>query len=288
LLAGFVLAGSILASGLLVAKGAIAAEKDQQEELAAQARGVLRTHCHRCHKGKGSEGGDLDYLDVAALTKAQLIQPGAPDRSRLMQRVAKAEMPPRPDRLYAEEAEVIRRWIAAGAPAFAMAEAARQQVGLEAVLTAVRDHLRQAPSDDRPYFRFFTLHNLANDPRASLDELRSSRAALSKVLNSLSWNPKIHVPRAIDEAQVVFAIKLALTKRDGDTAVLLLPIDAPLNAKHFATVNSTKDLARAIGFTGSISPEMCFISPTRTAATRRASRSTSTSSSIPTASWWRA
>ena len=50
-------------------------------------------------------------------------------------------------------------------------------------------------------------------------------------------------------------LKLALAKRDGDTAVLLLPIDAPLNAKHFATVNSTKDLARAIGFTGSISPE---------------------------------
>ena len=208
LLAGFVLAGSIFASGLLVATGAIAADKEQREELAAQARGVLRTHCHRCHNGPGSEGGNLDYLDVAALTKAQLIQPGAPDRSRLMQRVAKAEMPPKPDRLYVEEAEVIRRWIAAGAPAFPMAEAARQQVGLEAVLTAVRDHLRQAPSDDRPYLRFFTLHNLANDPRTSLDDLRSSRAALSKVLNSLSWNPKIHVPRAIDEAQVVFAIDL--------------------------------------------------------------------------------
>jgi len=50
-------------------------------------------------------------------------------------------------------------------------------------------------------------------------------------------------------------IKLALTKRDGETPVVLLPIDAPLDAPHFATVNSTKDLARAIGFTGGITAD---------------------------------
>lgn len=42
-------------------------------------------------------------------------------------------------------------------------------------------------------------------------------------------------------------IKLALTKRDGETPVVLLPINA--------TVNSTKDLARAIGFTGGITAD---------------------------------
>lgn len=50
-------------------------------------------------------------------------------------------------------------------------------------------------------------------------------------------------------------IKVSLTNRDGDSPVTLLPIDAPLEARHFASVNNTKDLARALGFTGRVAPE---------------------------------
>ena len=207
LLSGVLLSGVLLAGGL-GSSAAAAADGAKLTDVTARARSVIQTHCHRCHNGRGSEGGDTDFLQVAELTKAGLLQPGQPERSRLLQRVAKAEMPPKPDRLFVEDAEAIRQWIAAGAPAFPEAENARPYIDLEAVLTAIRDHLRRAPRDDRQHLRFFTLHNLANDPRVSLDDLRLYRAALSKVVNSLSWKSKIELPRAIDGPEVVFAIDI--------------------------------------------------------------------------------
>ena len=49
----------------------------------------------------------------------ELIVPGAPDESRLLERVSKGEMPPEGDRLAKEEIATLRNWIDAGAPAFA-------------------------------------------------------------------------------------------------------------------------------------------------------------------------
>lgn len=199
----FILVASYLGSAC---GEATSADQERLDDVVSQARAVLQTHCHRCHNGPGSEGGEFDLLEVDDLINAGLVQPQDPDASRLMQRVAKAEMPPKPDRIYAEEAEALRQWIAAGAPAFPHAETARQHLDLDVVLTAIRDHLRRAPREDRPYLRFFTLHNLANDARVSTKDLRLYRAALSKVLNSLSWKSKIELPKPIDSQQVVFAI----------------------------------------------------------------------------------
>src|SRR5207253_10806815 len=81
-------------------------------------------------------------------------------------------------------------------------------VGLKPVLAAMRDRLRQADPDDRPFLRFFTLHHLHNNPRVSEADLRVQRAGLSKAINSLSWKPRIVLPKALDAAQTVFVIDL--------------------------------------------------------------------------------
>src|SRR5262245_59989655 len=72
-------------------------------------------------------------------------------------------------------------------------------------ITAVRDHLQKLPAEDRPFQRYFTLTHLHNNPAVSEEDLRWQRAALAKAVNSLSWKPRIIVPRALDKSETVFA-----------------------------------------------------------------------------------
>jgi serine/threonine-protein kinase len=52
------------------------------------------------------------------------------------------------------------------------------------------------------------LHNLYDNPRVDDAELRLARAAVAKLVNSLSWKPEIVVPAPIDGDQVLLALDL--------------------------------------------------------------------------------
>jgi serine/threonine-protein kinase len=112
---------------------------------------------------------------------------------------------PRPSK---EEVAVLERWVRAGAPAVAPVVAARPFKGHRDVLAALRDHLRKRDRDDRPFQRYFTLTHLHNNPAVGEADLRLYRAALSKVVNSLSWKSGVVVPEAVDGEQTVFAVDL--------------------------------------------------------------------------------
>jgi serine/threonine-protein kinase len=77
-----------------------------------------------------------------------------------------------------------------------------------ATLAAIRAHLRKQEVADRPYFRYFTLTHLHNNPKVSAAELRLHRAALAKMVNSLSWQAKVVVPEAVDPEGTVLAVDL--------------------------------------------------------------------------------
>jgi serine/threonine-protein kinase len=188
-------------------------------ELAGKAQAVLKTYCQRCHHGPGSDGGEADFLKRSDLVGKQgdepgYVVPGKPAESLLYQRLAvrrggKGDMPPSKigERPSDEDRDVLKRWIEAGAPEFTVpAVAARPFLSLASVLTSIRDHLRKADPDSRPYLRYFSLVHLYNNLRHSDDDLRVTRAALSKALNSLSRKPRIVVPEAVDPAGVILAI----------------------------------------------------------------------------------
>src|SRR5262249_40617596 len=63
------------------------------------------------------------------------------------------------------------------------------------------------PAQQRRFFRYFTLSNLANAGRTD-DELVSTRLALAKLLNSLSWHPRLAAPTAIDGSGTIVRIDL--------------------------------------------------------------------------------
>src|SRR5262245_8982726 len=108
---------ALLATLLLTAVPAVAAEPD----LAARAKEIFRSHCAECHSGPKARAG-VNILDRDALVKKEKVVSGKPDDSLLYQLVSATDesaMPPtgRP-RLTAEQIEVIRKWIAAGASSF--------------------------------------------------------------------------------------------------------------------------------------------------------------------------
>ena len=177
------------------------------EALAGQARAVLERHCHRCHGQGGSSKGGFDYaLDRDRLVARKKVVPGKPDESELFQRVLKGEMPParapRPD---ARDLALLRRWIAAGAPA--VPAPPWTFVSTAALHRRMADDLRTVPPRQRRFIRYLTLTHLANAARPEA-ELRGGRQALARVINSLSWHPRITPPRAADPGQTVYRIDL--------------------------------------------------------------------------------
>jgi formylglycine-generating enzyme required for sulfatase activity/serine/threonine protein kinase len=179
------------------------------EELAARARTVLQNNCYRCHGKDGAVESGLNYvLDPPRLLARRLIVKGQPEASPLFQRVKNREMPPgkAKPRPSDEEVAVLEEWIRAGAPDF-NPQVARRFLTAADVLGAIRNDLEKAHRKDREFFRYFTITHLYN---AGLPEdgLQTYRFALSKLANSLSREPEITTPVAIDPQRTIFRIDL--------------------------------------------------------------------------------
>ena len=190
---------------IVAAFGTLATLQSQQlwaedASTSAAARDVLRRHCVRCHSGEGSEGGDFDVMDVLSLKESELIDTSDADESYLLSRIVDGDMPPASIRkrrpVEDSEIETLRKWISDGADDF-QGEAARERIQVANVLDAVISDLRKTPHDQRQYLRYFTMHQLHNTPGILSRDLTLYRAGLSKALNSLSWHPRIVLPREV-------------------------------------------------------------------------------------------
>jgi WD40 repeat protein/mono/diheme cytochrome c family protein len=197
-----------LAVGLVFAFARPAAA-DEKPELAAKTLAVFKTHCYRCHGQNGAVEGGLNYVaDLAKLVARKKVVPGNPDASRLFKRLDEGTMPPPDEKPQPTPAEVavVRKWIEAGAPG-TEAVAPRTATSQADVLDAVLGDLEKIDRRARRFQRYFTLNHLHNSGLSD-EELQTYRNALSKLVNSLSWNPRISVPVAVDPAKTVLRIDL--------------------------------------------------------------------------------
>jgi WD40 repeat protein len=177
--------------------------------LPDRARSILAKHCARCHGPDSRARGGFGYLlDRTRLVSRKKIVPGKPEASPLLLRIQQGEMPPQPrPRLSPPEVLALQQWIEAGALPFA------QQRTLPPLVT--EDHLDQLlladlqsiPTRQRRFIRYLTLSHLAN-AGASQRTLDRTRQALSKLVNSLSWHPRIRRPVPIDPARTIYRIDL--------------------------------------------------------------------------------
>jgi hypothetical protein len=183
-------------------------------ELAKKAQAMLKTYCYRCH-GIDFKAPDLNVLDFKVLTGERkntdpYIVAGKSGDSYLWTRLEGGDMPPENQKRPSEEEKlIIKQWIDAGAPAFPE-NAQRPFKRTEDMLLSIRNHLKEIPEADRKFQKYFTFAQLHNNNKISEPELRLSRAALSKLINSLSWKRNLVLPEAVDEAQTVFNLDLRL------------------------------------------------------------------------------
>jgi WD40 repeat protein/mono/diheme cytochrome c family protein len=182
---------------------------DAPATLAARAQAMLKAHCHRCHGKDGSVEGGFNYvLDPARLVARGKVVPGQPERSPLFRRVASGKMPPPGEqpRPAAADVALLKRWVEAGAPG-GRPDAERLLWTESAVTGLVLADLDKRERRARRFTRYFSLAPLAN-AGAGPDELLTYRHALSKLLNSLSWHPRITPPAPVDPGGVLLRIDL--------------------------------------------------------------------------------
>ncbi|MCO6454761.1 MAG: DUF1553 domain-containing protein [Pirellulaceae bacterium] len=102
---------------LLLSNLAQAAEPTYETDI----RPLLKAHCFQCHGERGIKEGNLDLrlrkLIARGGDSGPALLPGDASGSLLIQRVSSGEMPPGEDqRLSHNEIDLLRRWVAAGAP----------------------------------------------------------------------------------------------------------------------------------------------------------------------------
>lgn len=211
-----------VACSLTLSVGPVSAQKDkekEQKELADKALGVLRKHCASCHDAPSGKGGISYILDVPKLLQNKVVLRGDPKGSRPVIRMREAPesgMPPEEVTARPTEAEIglVEDWIRAGAPAPGGAIRAveepppgRPKKGTPDLLRAIHTDLNtKVLEENRTYQRYFTLLNVYNTPGVTDKDLQVYRAALAKVLNSLSWRADIVTPRVVDAEGLVLAI----------------------------------------------------------------------------------
>lgn len=100
--------------------GAVTARAADEVSFSKQIWPIFRAHCWSCHSGNKPEGGlrlDVEeHLRRGGDTGKSFV-PGKPEASLLLEQVsgAKPAMPPEKPSIGAENVELLRRWIAAGA-----------------------------------------------------------------------------------------------------------------------------------------------------------------------------
>ena len=208
--------GTILLLAVLLPSAARAA--DDNAELADKAVTLLKSYCHRCHGTEFKYPG-LDVSDRATLLEPKdtsekpYLVPSKPDESRIWQKLSAADpadrMPPenQPQPTAAGK-EMVRQWIASGANFPPAKRPVRPYRGEDTVLAAIAQDLQGVLPEHRQFTRYFSLFHLSNDPDLSDEDLRLVRAAVSKLINSLSREFRITPPRVVDADGLVLAIDL--------------------------------------------------------------------------------
>lgn len=191
------------------------AGEDPRMALARKAQSVLERNCHQCHGKEGSNEGGFNFvLRLDKLVGDKLVAPRNQKKSYLLERIIEGEMPPSGTKVRPSEEDiaVLKEWIDAGAPAPA-SPARRSYITRDAMVDFIVADLEKRPARHRKFFRYFTLIHLLN-AGYSQDELETHRLALAKLVNSLSWSPRLVHLQPVDPEKTILGIDIRDVKWD--------------------------------------------------------------------------
>lgn len=211
---------------LLAAPGmrSVLAQGDEEvaveDNVAVKAQAVFETHCLRCHGPDVQKVPGLNVRDHRSMTVELLegrtrpyVVIGSPENSSIWEMIEAGDMPPASQpQLSEEEKQAVHDWIASDAPPFPTIDVARPFVSEEMLHEAIRSHLRKVRDEQGRIAcknqRFFSFAHVHNNHNISDEDLRLFKAALSKLVNSLTWEAEIVVPEPVDEYGTLFAVDM--------------------------------------------------------------------------------
>jgi WD40 repeat protein len=237
----------VLAHG--IALSPLSAWADPPAPLGRQVRSILQTHCADCHGGgKAVKGGFGFVLDRDRLVSRQMVVPGKASASDLFLRIENGEMPPAKQKQRPTQAElkVLRQWIDTGAPAFDRPFQVTRVLSPSETMAMILADLEQLDPRRRRFTRYLTLTHLANAGRTE-QELQTVREAAGKLLNSLSWHPRLGLPEAVDAGATLLRVDLRAYKWNAEVwaklvAVYPYPLQTSGEAKALAARTGTEDV----------------------------------------------
>ena len=192
---------------VLVAFGNAASTNDGDRNVSTLARDILSRRCFACHGANGVARKNIFVLDRDRLVASRTIIP-RDTNSLLLTVVESGAMPMDGPELSRDEKDGLRNWIASGAPNWDDTNKSNRTFLTESALLAlIRNDLLQTNDRSRPFLRYFSLAHLYN-AGVSDEELDTDRAALSKLVNSLSWHREITPLMSIDPSRTIFRIDL--------------------------------------------------------------------------------
>lgn len=184
-----------------------------ESELAHQAYEILKRNCYSCHGDTVKVPGFyvLEF-DTLLESRGQDLNPyvtkGDVEKSVLWEAAVRDDRMPPDQPLSEEDQEILTRWIEAGVGFPLIIEDTRPFISERQIIGRIAEHLFNVNASDRQFQRYFSIAHLHNNRSVESRDLRKYRAAFSKVVNSLSREPEIVIPLAIDETQTIFNIDL--------------------------------------------------------------------------------
>jgi hypothetical protein len=175
-----------------------------------------------CHDALGEDAaaGDVGFLlQFEKLIEDQIyIDKESPEDSYLLE-IVPDTMPKSRMRdihgngpLSDSELASFRKWVARGGPSADYlkqnSRAVRPLIRRDQVVAAVTADLSQRTGHDLRNSRYLTIDNLHNLDSVDSEQLELYRAAIVKMLNSLSWEPDVVQVEPIDEHETVYRIDL--------------------------------------------------------------------------------
>jgi hypothetical protein len=185
--------------------------------IESKVRKIFVDRCAECHGEKEVQDPTLDGTTnlLALRGNDSYVNRSKPEESELLRRVLlspgdKDRMPQSKSGkvrapLGDAEKALLKQWIEGD-----NSEAPRRFIAERDVVTAILADLKAAPADKRQYLRYFSLHTLHNQqpPVVTAAELKIAVAALSKLMNSLSWSATIKQPEPVGPDRVIYRIDL--------------------------------------------------------------------------------
>ena len=186
---------------------------DSLEELEALAGSILSAHCSSCHGGAlARPRGDFGFVDdLDRLAQAEdYIVPGSPENSLLIDMVLQDIMPlgarvgTRPS-LSLEDKQVLVAWVQSLKSKNINNE--RAFISERELANFIQENLLGLPPDKAARTRYLTLTHFYN-LGTSREHIELFTTGLVKLINSLTWSEKGHIPKIIGQSQTILRINL--------------------------------------------------------------------------------